>query len=616
MADATPKPLIFNDWNNGMADSPVLGVGLLQDVSIDTVPGALMPNYAPTVLSPTPSSSVFTWDYTVNSGTGTITGSFPEMMTGTAIQLTNSGGSAPTGLSVATTYFIIKVSTTTFQLATTITNALASTAITTTGDGSGTNTMATVNFGTAKHSAMDPVSGNVFVLDNNGNLWGYDLVSSGRISLIVGETLTGGETNAGNGLVGMRNYDLSHFYLFVFGAKYIDVLDATSLTLLGDPVGNSLWTNGWQSMNSGLGFGGSHQGIQPKNKGGAVYYCDQNWVGSIVELSPTPFSPSNSSSYTFLYQALALPAGEQASWIDEFTNSILIGGSTYNYVYQWDRSSRAINTFWSNPEINVQRIKNIGNTVYMAAGLRGNIYQSSGYVALFTGKIPEWVTQSTTATQVAWGGIGQKGGWLLLGIGTTGAGNGIWAIDPTNPQFSTMAGLGGRRLLENQLANGSAVSTILVPTDQASASQEFYYLGGVGEFSQISTNRYNALSTSGGGAIDDSATTPGIALYKSGLRAVGNKITKAKYSRLEVQLNQPGASGNTIRVSWRSGSSGSWTIMAGGSTNGVFVADGTVTSFTQDIGLHDLENIQVMIELKGAGSGSNALELMSVILYP
>lgn len=594
MAEATQKPLIFNDWNSGMADSPDLGVGLLQDVSIDTIPGALMPNYMPTVMSPVSSSAIFTWN--TGSGLGTVSSSFAQLKVGSAVQLTNSGGSLPSGLSTSTTYFITNVSGTSFQLASTLANALSGSPISVSDDGSGTSTMATINFGTAMQSVMNPKTGYIFVLDSNGQLW-YSQSGGSALFLVAGQTTTAA---AGNGLCGFEVSDGSAFYLFVYRNQAIDVLNGTGDTQLNDPVGQSAWNTGWQTMNAGAGSGAPHYSIT--TLAGFTYFTDTSYVGSINENAGTVFNPNSSSTYTYNNQALFTLNGEQCTWLELLNTQLLVSGGTYNYIYVWNRTDPTFSSQWVVPENNVLRMKNIGNTVYILAGARGNIYQSSGYIVLLTGKTPEWITQSTVSTQVSFGGIGQKGGWLIFGLGTTGGGNGVWGIDPTPPQFSTMSGLGGKRIFENQLVNGSAVTTILVPANATQVtSQEFYYLGGVGEFSQISLNRYAAYGT---------------ATYQSGIRAVGNKIAKAKYSRLEIQLNQPGLSGNTVRVSWRNATSGSWTVMAGGVTNGVFVCDGTVTSFTQDVGLHDLENIQVQVELKGAGSGSSALEVMSVILYP
>lgn len=593
MADATQKPLIFNDWNSGMADSPDLGVGLLQNASIDTIPGALMPQYAPQQMSPVASSSAFTW----NSGTnlGTITGSFPALVTGNAVQLTTTG-SLPSGFSAATTYFIIKISPTTFQLASTLANALGATPISTSTNGSGTNTMATINFGTAMHSIMNPSSGYVFTLDSNGQLW-YAQAGSSQLLLVAGQTTTAA---AGNGLCGFQTSDASHFYIFVYRNNAIDVLNATNNTALQDPVGQSSWTTGWQTMNAGSGSGAPHHSLLGQDN--IVYFTDTRYVGSILEKPGQVFVPGTSSTYTYNNQALRLPAGEQATWLEQLAIQLLIGGGTYNYIYPWDRSSISFTFPWLVPENSIQRLKNIGNVIYILAGARGNIYKSQGYSVVLAKKLPEWITQSTTSTQVAWGGIGFKGGALLAGAGNSNSqGIGVWSLMPdlTSP---FMYGTAGKLALENQLINGSAITSILVPATQGlTTSQEFYFIGGAGEFSSIGLTRYSSLGTT---------------VYQSGIRAVGSKVNKQKYSRMEIQLNQPGVAGNQIRIKWRNASVGSWNTMTGGTTNGSFTTDGTVTSFTQDIGLHDLENIQLQVELAGSQSGANALQLMSVILYP
>ena len=61
--------------------------------------------------------------------------------TGDRVQVSNSGGGLPTGLSAATTYFIIRLTADTFSLATTDALATAGTAIDITGAGTGTQTI-------------------------------------------------------------------------------------------------------------------------------------------------------------------------------------------------------------------------------------------------------------------------------------------------------------------------------------------------------------------------------------------------------------------------------------------------------------------------------------------
>lgn len=132
------------------------------------------------------------WTFTfastdVNTGTEQITVTAnPELITGRKIQLTTTG-TLPTGLSLATDYYIILVDSTHIKLATSLANAIAGTAINLTGTGSGTNTgthtgtshtlgehggetthgLTTAELASHAHSLDQVSSGGT---DNNGNL--------------------------------------------------------------------------------------------------------------------------------------------------------------------------------------------------------------------------------------------------------------------------------------------------------------------------------------------------------------------------------------------------------------------------------------------------------------
>lgn len=97
----------------------------------------------------------------VGAGTGVFTSSFAHtavdtstdvitvtsnesLQTGAAVVLTTTG-TLPTGLSLATTYYVIRTSATTIKLATNLANAIAGTAINITAQGSGTHT-ATITY--------------------------------------------------------------------------------------------------------------------------------------------------------------------------------------------------------------------------------------------------------------------------------------------------------------------------------------------------------------------------------------------------------------------------------------------------------------------------------------
>lgn len=87
-----------------------------------------------------------TWSFSfaagdVTTGTDQITVTASDnFQLGRVIQLTNSGGALPTGLSAATNYYIIPVDSTHIKLASSLANALLGTAVDITAQGSGTNT--------------------------------------------------------------------------------------------------------------------------------------------------------------------------------------------------------------------------------------------------------------------------------------------------------------------------------------------------------------------------------------------------------------------------------------------------------------------------------------------
>ena len=86
-------------------------------------------------------SDTFTADAGTDLCTWTSVASIPSnVLTGTRVRLTSSG-TLPAGLSLATDYYVIRMSDTTFELATTFANAVAGTQIDISGAGTGTHTV-------------------------------------------------------------------------------------------------------------------------------------------------------------------------------------------------------------------------------------------------------------------------------------------------------------------------------------------------------------------------------------------------------------------------------------------------------------------------------------------
>lgn len=563
------QPLIINAWKSAIADSPHEGIGLIRNADIELFPGALKVGKKPaTIFLP-----AATGTFTAVAASDTCTSSAMTTTantTGNAVTLTTTG-TLPAGLSTGTNYFVIRVDQNagTFKLATTIANANASTAIDITDTGSGTHTITTVPVGTIRHIVRDPRTGTRFLSDSNGRVWYWDSTTA---LLLNGNTLT---NVSGLGLAIFRNSDGTATYLFNFRNALIDVINVFGTSNKETPS----WTNGWQTMNTTAGSSNSHHAIVGQDN--IIYYADDRYVGSIKELSGQVFDPANGATFTFTQDALDLPQGEIAYWLEELGVNLLISGNSFNKIYPWDRISDSFSLPLPVPENGVYRMKNIGNIVYVQAGTRGNIYLTQGsYVRLFK-KLPDYVINNAASTSggVTWGGIESRNNELLVGLAaSTTANSGVYMI------YSD-----GRIIIISQPSTGAANATAL-----AYYSAEDFIMGYAG-----------GADTSYG---DGARYTSFEAVAQSELYRVATKTEKASYHTLEAQFARTIASvfGN-CRVSYRTDLTSSFTTLAtyqftGGTTD--------VYSFETDIGLIDLENIQVQVEMDGVP------ELMEIRLQP
>lgn len=540
------KPIVIDNWQNGVATSPHEGFGIMKLVDIETFPGAVKVQKKPSTLFHTSYSSTFTADPSTDICTSSST--VPD--TGTAVTVSTTT-TLPTGLSASTNYFIIKLSSTTFQLATTIQNANASTAINITGAGSGTHTVTTVNPSQVNHMVKDLRGGTLFLQDSNARVW-YVGNGETRARLLNGNTTTSG---SGNGIITFRN-SAGDTYLFAFRNAAIDVVLVTATANLEAPS----WSNSWQSLNTGSGTSNSHHAILGQDN--IIYFCDDRYIGTIREVST--FAPGTGATYAYSNQALDIPPNDIAQWLCELGTNLLIAGNNLNKIYPWDRLSDSFPLPIEVPERSVKKIINSGGTVYILAGVNGNIYTTQGSYTRLLRKIPSYITNSSATIQsnpVTWGGIAIRNGALLVGlVGLTSGSGGVYLVYPD-----------GRLVMDSMPSTGSANVTAIYADDDF---YQFGYSGGADYF-DISTGRY---ASSG-------------AIIQSEFFKLADKGTKATLSILEMQTATP--TSGSARFSYRTNLGASFTTLA------TFTGDGSTTSWRTDIGITDLENIQIQMELSG-----------------
>lgn len=575
-----PQPLIIKDWTQGMADSPHVGIGLLQNVEIDTFPGAVRVGKKPVTAFNGSKSTTFTADAV--SDICTPSGwSIPS--SATAVVFTTTG-TLPAGLSTGTIYYVYQASASTFYVATTLANANAGTHINITDAGSGVHTVSTIDPGTIKHYARDPRTGTMYAHDSNGRVW---VKQSAIYQLLLNAAIdTGGSgvTNgAGNGISIFRTSDGNATYLFAFRNGVVDVINVFGTSNIETPV----WSNSWKSLNSGAGSGNSHHTIVGQDN--IVYFCDDRYVGSILEKPGQIFDPATSATYTFNASALTLPLGSLSYWLEQLGVNLLISVSNDSYIYPWDRSSVSYNLPIPVGDYGINKMKNIGNIVYILAGTHGNIYWTQGTYVRPLKTMPIYATYNTTtpaSNPITWGGITSVLGKLIVGVGSSGSGkSGAYMISVASGVESVKV---NAITVDNYPSTGQANVTAIF------AQNEFYEMGYAGGADVMDTSRYNTL---------------GAVILQSPLYRVGTKTTKAKYSQVEVQIAN-GVSGS-IRIGYRTDLSSAFTSFTDPDTSvTTFTTDTSHTSYQADIGLIDLENVQFQVELAGN------IDLMEVRFNP
>lgn len=573
------QPIIINNWQKGIAQSPHVGFGLFRNVDIDSFPGAIMAQKLPQSYFITFTARTFTAD----AGTDNCTASdslSSDNYRGQAVYFTTTG-TLPGGLSTGTVYFLIYSSATVFKVATSYKNSVGSAAgtqIDITSAGTGTHTVNPVAVGTINWILEDQRNGYYWAQDSNGRIW---FVPTGsRAYLLQNSAIDTGTsyTNAaGNGIALFATSDASATYLFTFRNALIDVKNVYGDTAIEDAA----WSNGWQTMNTGSGSGATHEAKVGQDN--IIYYTDDRYVGSIRENSGFVFSPATGSTYTFTQDALDMPQNEITQCLEEQGTNLLIGGSNSNLIYPWDRVSDSYNLPIPVPEFNIRKMKNIGGTVCILVGTWGNIYTTQGTYVKHLVKIPTAVVNNAFVIQsspMTWGGITQSNGTLLCGLlGQTANSSGVYRVY-----------LDGRVIQDNYPPSGSAQVQAIY------GEGDFYQMGYSGGWSNFGNLKLRN---------DDSC------VVQSELYQVATNVEKGTFSRLEVICARAPGGGN-ITIAYREDDISSFTNITGAS----FTGDTSTVIFTaENVGLIDIEQIQLQVTFEDANSGNETI-IREVRLLP
>jgi hypothetical protein len=582
------EPIIIKDFESGIADSPHKGIGNLKNVDIDAFVGSIKVKPALLTLFNTAVSDTVTAAVTGVCTCASMTGN--ANTTGQAVKFTTTT-TLPAGLTANTVYFVIRVSQPggTFKVAETIALANAGTAVVITDTGTGTHTVATVNPGTIKHIIKDPRINIRYFQDSNGRIW-YLTDGATLCKLLFNATLDNAKVGSaalanasGNGMVTFLNSNASATYLLAFRNAVIDIINVFVTTNFETPSWTNAWNFGGVNADAGLvtgaGTGNLHHAIVGQDN--IIYFTDDRYIGSIKEIAGQVFTPSNTATYAGNNLALDTPLNEVLTYLEELGTNLLASGNTFNRIYPWDRISDSYNLPLVVPENHVGPLVNLGNLVYIFAGEHGNIYTTQGTYVRFFKKLPEHLTNnsgSIVAQPVTWGGVAIFNGSILFGAGVQTSGNsGVYRIYPDG------------RLLIDQIPTTAGRATAIEASGDSAVID--YLVGFASGANYHDTNRYSSFE----------------GIMQSQFYRVATKTEKGTLSTLEVVIAQPVSTGN-VRIKYRVDTSSSFGNFPNGATS--FAADGSTTTFSADIGLMDLENLQVQAEIDGN------VELVEIRLLP
>lgn len=394
-----------------------------------------------------------------------------------------------------------------------------------------------------------------------------------------------------------RVYDLLIFkdYLLIFRDTVIDCYGL----LNSAPTYFSSWK-------TGLTTGFWHKAIaDPDND---VFIANAGYVAKITGF--VAGAPTVAPTATLTATEKTMPDGHYARTLAMKGIFLAIGtqmGGSYvgasqgnSAIYFWDRGSTLFeDNFLQFNEMGVNQILNIGNSLIIHAGVYGNVYESNG-VTLGKPKKINFNTDTNATTLPHPNAICQIGQEILIGTSTNSdafpsiSTHGVWNIN-----------------------NGASSLRNIISTDGVGASQNLV----IGSIFPVDSGSTRAIligwrdgSSYGVDEIDLRLYDEYQTVIDSQIYHVGEYLNKKPYNQLEITLGEALLATQTIRVSYRTNLTDTFTVLGTYTTSNT--DSGQVSIFDSTISIVDAVLLQVRVELKQSTSSTylDNISLMEVKL--
>jgi len=585
---ANKDPIILNNWQRGIGNSPHVGFGQMRNVDIHNESGSVLINRKMVQGSPSRvASQTFTANVNDNITFGT---SLPALR---AVTLTTDD-TLPSGLSTGTVYYTISLGTTT-KLATSLANAEATTAINITDEGTGTHNIVTVNMGEPTFIVKSPNNGHYWLLDDDGQLWTSRATNPENWYYLDGNNTKGD----GEGLVWWRNYVL------VFSDTGVTAWGATTSAFASQG-----WTNSGDPFNTSLTDIDWHTALVGQDD--IVYYCNDRNIGSLTNNGTFVGTAATS---TFNQSALDLPVNYTSRCLAELGKWLMVGtsnGVTENTmkiadIFPWDRVSGSFELPIRVAEFGIKSMITKGSWIYFLAGVEGRLYRTNKSSVEFLFQIPPFMTKIHENTSIKINltinpqSLAEHHNKIFMAVGGNNGGDntsasGVYSLDPIllslvyEHMISTSSSGGD----SNDGTNGVKIPCIM------SGSDSYLVIG---------WDDPNDSNVSGADYTDKTDRYNGSeATVDSPLMIVGTKTDPRTFTDIFIDFTEPLIAGESITIQYRKDQNSSYTTLA------TFNTVGDVSSQADAGALSDVTILQIRAVLDIDITTANSPKLREIRL--
>ena len=427
---------------------------------------------------------------------------------------------------------------------------------------------------------IDPISGKVYAIDSNGVV--YTANNAGGSWTVI----AGNSGGSGEGL------EIWKGYLITTGT--------TGLDAYGPLASSPSWHNNFGS--TGLDFTQGEQFCPMLRSIDYSLYIGNGKYVSRLQENVAPFAPGTPGSYTYTQQAITLADNYQVTALRDLGVNLMIGtnylnSSTLADIFPYPRNTLVLGLPIRIVENGIRAMYNLGNRLYVLAGITGKIFITDTVSATQIEQIPNYIINIDEGIQILYypDAIMYLKGKIWFGVGNSTLGNaGVWSYNPTTKALQ----------MENIISTGNDGSSAAVYISSLQPLSADSYLIGWSDNTTGSVYGVDLL-------VDTQRITGYNGYIDSPLIKIGQALANSTAPQLEINLTKPLVTGQGVKIQYRNNLSAAWTTLA---TADFATYGGYASKNISAAVMTNLVFLQIRALLTTASSSNLSPELQSILL--